>query len=125
VSVLLVTNPQTLDHDVQILNSLILPNYSIHEGTRYEDHDPATDKVSELGLTGLILGGAGLVAAKKAGLLVTAGLLLKKFWFILFAIPVAIWNWIRRRGSKANQETAETLPVESTNSDNSVDHNQR
>jgi|GEM_PF-828480 len=101
VSVLLVTDPTTLDHDINILKTLILNNYVINEGFRYEDHDPSTDKISEAGLTGLILGGAGLVAAKKAGLLVTLALLLKKFWFVLLAVPVAIWNWVKRRRASA------------------------
>lgn len=105
VSVLLVTDPSTLDYDINILNTLILPNYTLSDGFRYEDHDPSTDKISEAGLTGLILGGAGLVAAKKAGLLVTLTLLLKKFWFVLLAVPVALWNWMKRR--KAKQEANE------------------
>lgn len=101
VSSLLVTDQSTLEKDVQTLETLILPNYSLNEGYRYEDYDASTDKLSEFGLTGLILGGAGLIAAKKAGLLVAAALLLKKFWFVLFAIPAVIWSWIKRRREAA------------------------
>jgi len=109
VSVLLVTDPSTLDHDINALRTLILPNLEINSGFRYEDHDPSTDKISEVGLTGLILGGAGLVAAKKAGLLVAAAVLLKKFWFVLLAVPVAIWRFFRNRGrNKAEPETPYT-----------------
>jgi uncharacterized membrane-anchored protein len=44
-------------------------------GSRYEDFDQKTDKVAEYGLIGLILGGAGLGAAKlvKVGLLAKFG----------------------------------------------------
>jgi len=125
VSVLLVTDQSTLDHDIEILNTLILPQYTINDGFRYEDHDPSTDKISEYGLTGLILGGAGLVAAKKAGLLITAGLLLKKFWFILFAIPIAIWNWVRRRKNKETDTSNEQPPVDQSTTDKTIDHDSR
>ncbi|WP_246096493.1 DUF2167 domain-containing protein [Paenibacillus sinopodophylli] len=107
VSTLLVTDPERLDEDINMLNTLILPNYSIKEGFRYGDFDAATDKVSEFGLTGLILGGAGLIAAKKAGLLVAGALLLKKFWFLVIALPVALWSWIKRRREGSKDSTLE------------------
>ncbi|MCR8659832.1 DUF2167 domain-containing protein [Paenibacillus endoradicis] len=125
VSVLLVTDPTTLEHDITTLDTLILSQYSINDGYRYEDHDPSTDKISELGLTGLILGGAGLVAAKKAGLLIAAGLLLKKFWFILFAIPIAIWNWLRRRKKEDTDPSIGESPVDPSTSDKTIDHDSR
>lgn len=125
VSVLLVTDESTLDHDIEILNTMILPEYTINEGFRYEDHDPSTDKIAEYGLTGLILGGAGLVAAKKAGLLIAAGLLLKKFWFILFAIPIAIWNWVRKRKNKETDTSIEQPPVDPSTADKTIDHDSR
>ncbi|HIW32131.1 MAG TPA: DUF2167 domain-containing protein [Candidatus Paenibacillus intestinavium] len=125
VSVLLITDKSTLEQDINKLETLILPNYTLNEGSLYEDHDPSTDKISELGLTGLILGGAGLVAAKKAGLLITAGLLLKKFWFVLFAIPVAIWNWLRRRKTAANDSEVEHDQVDPSAPNNTIDHDSK
>jgi len=104
VSVLLVTDEATLDREVATLNKLILPKYSITAGSTYEDFDPSVDKKSEVGLTGLILGGAGLVAAKKAGLIGAALVLLKKFWFVLFAIPLAIWRWIKSKAGRRQDE---------------------
>lgn len=104
VSALLVTGEETLDHDIQSLRQLILPNYTIDPGFKYEDYDPSVDKKSEVGLTGLILGGAGLVAAKKAGLLAGALVLLKKFWFVLLVIPAAIWRWVKRKISGKDSE---------------------
>lgn len=124
VSTLLVTGVDTLEQDIKTLETLILPNYSLNEGSRYEDHDPATDKISELGLSGLILGGAGLVAAKKAGLLITLGLLLKKFWFVLIVIPVAIWNWLKRRKA-GKKDVVEQGPIDSTTSNNTIDHDSK
>lgn len=126
ISVLLVTDPTTLDHDINILNTVILPEYSINDGYRYEDHDPSTDKISEIGLTGLILGGAGLVAAKKAGLLITAAVLLKKFWIVVIAVPVAIWNWLkRRRRSDSEKSPIEQVQIDQSASDRSVDNDSR
>ncbi|WP_162341209.1 DUF2167 domain-containing protein [Paenibacillus paridis] len=101
ISTLLVTDPERLDQDVQTLNTLILPNLTVKGGQLYTDFNKETDKVSEYGLTGLILGGAGLLVAKKAGLLVAGALLLKKFWFVLLAIPAAIWSWFKRRREAA------------------------
>jgi len=51
--------------------SAILAGTSFISGQRYDDFDPKSDKVAEYGLTGLVLGGAGLGVAKlaKVGLL--------------------------------------------------------
>ena len=53
-------------------------------GSRYEDFDSKTDKVAEYGLTGLVLGGAGVGLAKavKIGFLA-------KFWKGLLALLIA------------------------------------
>ncbi len=130
ISVLLVTDPAHLDNDIKTLNSLILANYTINEGSQYDDFNAETDKKSEVGLTGLILGGAGLVAAKKAGLLAIAAVALKKFWFILFAIPVAIWRWIkRRRNNEAEEQSASAEQYTSNDpnqsSDQTINNDQR
>lgn len=120
VSVLLVTDEATLDREIATLNKLILPKYSITAGSTYEDFDPSVDKKSEVGLTGLILGGAGLVAAKKAGLIGAALVLLKKFWFVLLAVPLAIWRWIKgRSGRRQEEEQQEQSYVNPYGTDNS------
>ena len=81
-------------------------------GARYEDFNEKTDKVAEYGLTGLILAGAGLGAAK----LVKIGLL-AKFWKLLLGLLIAgkkvivvavlaIGGAIKKFfGGKSNQET--------------------
>jgi uncharacterized membrane-anchored protein len=62
----------------------ILRATSFAQGHRYEDFDSSTDKVAEYGLTGLVLGGAGVGLAKAAKL----GLL-AKFWKGFVALLIA------------------------------------
>jgi len=64
--------------------SEILRATSFAPGQRYEDFDAKTDKVAEYGLTGLVLGGAGVGIAKAAKLGLVA-----KFWKGLLALLVA------------------------------------
>ncbi len=74
VSVNLVTDPSTLaadrPHGVDILRAT-----TFTAGNRYEDFDKSKDQVAEYGLTGLVLGGAGVGLAKaaKIGLLAKFG----------------------------------------------------
>lgn len=58
--------------------AVLLKATSFEAGSTYEDFDSSTDKVAEYGLTGLILGGAGLGLAKvaKVGLLAKFGKLI-------------------------------------------------
>jgi uncharacterized membrane-anchored protein len=83
VSLNLVVDPENLEpskpHVVKLLK-----NTTFNQGARYADFQEGTDKVAEYGLAGIVLGGAGLGAAKlvKVGLLAKAG----KF---LFAILIA------------------------------------
>lgn len=69
ISAILVSDPAHLDADKKFLNEKILPKLTVKSGERYEEFNASTDKISEYGLTGLILGGAGLAVAKKVGLL--------------------------------------------------------
>lgn len=57
---------------------------TFESGSRYEDFDSKTDKVAEYGLTGLVVGGAGvgLVKAAKIGLIA-------KFWKGIVALLIA------------------------------------
>lgn len=83
VSLNLVADPKDIDaskpHVVKLLK-----NTTFKEGARYADFQEGTDKVAEYGLAGIVLGGAGLGAAK----LVKVGLL-AKFGKVLLAILVA------------------------------------
>ncbi len=74
VSVNLVTDREHLAHDKPAAAALLKAT-SFASGSAYGDFDSSTDKVAEYGLTGLILGGAGLGLAKvaKVGLLAKFG----------------------------------------------------
>lgn len=84
-------------------------------GARYEDFNKKTDKVAEYGLMGLILGGAGIAAAKvvKVGLL--AGLLkfLVAGWKIVAAFFIAIGAGVKRffTGKPAPQKETKLPPT--------------
>lgn len=62
----------------------ILRATTFSEGHRYEDFDASKDKVAEYGLTGLVLGGAGVGIAKAVKLGILA-----KFWKGFLALIVA------------------------------------
>jgi uncharacterized membrane-anchored protein len=74
VSVNLVTDKQHLP-EYKPAGALLLSRTSFEPGQRYADFDASKDKVAEYGLTGLVLGGAGLGLAKaaKIGLLAKFG----------------------------------------------------
>jgi uncharacterized membrane-anchored protein len=65
-------------------------------GSRYEDFNAATDKKAEIGIAGLIAGGAGVVLAKKAGLLGIALIFLKKAWFLIAAAIAGVGGVVKR-----------------------------
>jgi uncharacterized membrane-anchored protein len=79
----LVTPPERLPVD-RVHAAAAIEAAHFRKGARYEDFDKKTDKVAEYGLVGLILGGAGLGAAK----LVKIGLL-AKFWKVILAALIA------------------------------------
>lgn len=83
LSLVLLTGAETFAQNKVHANKL-LDVTKFDQGARYEDFDKSKgDKVAEYGLTGLILGGAGLGAAK----LVKLGLFAKfgKFLLLIFA----------------------------------------
>lgn len=107
VSAILVSDPEHLSADRQIVEKEVLAGFQMKEASLYEAYDPSTDKKAEYGLTGLILGGAGLVVAKKVGLLAMILLFAKKGWILIAAAIAAGWRFIRGRRQK--QEAAVTL----------------
>lgn len=109
ISVILVSDPENLDADRKVMEAEILPALTTNPGQTYNDYDPATDKSSSAGLTGLILGGAGLVAAKKAGLISIIAVLIKKFWFLII-VPFA-WVFNKFRGKDKAKKQGDAEPV--------------
>lgn len=88
VSLNLVADPESIEaskpHVVKLLK-----NTTFQEGARYADFQEGTDKVAEYGLAGIVLGGAGVGAAKlaKVGLLAKLGkILLASGKFIVVAV---------------------------------------
>lgn len=81
VSVNLVTGKDSLT-TYRPIGSEILRATSFDAGHRYEDFNASTDKVAEYGLTGLVLGGAGIGLAKAAKI----GLLASCWKWILAAL---------------------------------------
>jgi len=85
-------------------------------GARYADHT-WTDKSAGYGLVGLVAAGAGLVVAKKLGLVALLALFAKKGIVVIGAVGVAIANWARRtfggkaRAAKAGTPTALPAPI--------------
>lgn len=73
-------------------------------GSRYEDH-ASSDKSSGMGLKALMLGGAGLLIAKKTGLLVVILLGLKKGLIVVVAAIGGFFKWLFRRKSSTSSET--------------------
>jgi uncharacterized membrane-anchored protein len=83
VSMNLVVDPAGLA-DSKPHMAKLLESTRFNPGARYEDFQEGTDKVAEYGLAGLVLGGAGLGAAK----LVKVGIL-AKFGKVLLALFLA------------------------------------
>ena len=65
-------------------------------GSRYADYQEGVDKKAAYGLAGLVLAGAGLAVAQKAGLLALALLFLKKGFILIAALFAGGWAWLRR-----------------------------
>ena len=83
VSLNLLTDKQHLA-EYKPAGALLLSKTSFEAGKRYSDFNASTDKVAEYGLTGLVLGGAGLGLAKAAKI----GLL-AKFGKVLIGLLIA------------------------------------
>jgi uncharacterized membrane-anchored protein len=109
VSVNLVTDKQHLEHDKPGA-ARILAATSFASGATYADFNESSDKVAEYGLTGLVLGGAGLGLAKaaKIGLLAKFGKVLiaaliggKKFIILGLIGLFAVWKKLFRKGEQS------------------------
>lgn len=101
-SVVLACDPNEREAAVAQLNT-ILGGYSFDSGERYADWVPG-DKVATYGLTGLIVGGAA-VAAAKSGLFKGLGVALAAAWkFVLVAIA-GIGAWLKSLFSRKSSSS--------------------
>lgn len=113
VSLNLVADPESIEaskpHVVKLLK-----NTTFKQGARYADFQEGTDKVAEYGLAGIVLGGAGLGAAKlvKVGLLAKFGkailaiLLAAKKGIVVLALGLAalVKKLFGGKGSSSNSD---------------------
>jgi uncharacterized membrane-anchored protein len=81
------------DHANSIANR-IADAYEFGAGSRYQDFRPG-DTVAAVGAGGLIAAALGAKFGKS--LLVLAIVFLKKLWFMVLFIPIALWNFVRTR----------------------------
>ena len=95
VSAILVADSKDLDRLIPEVNQ-ILKGFSFQEGQRYEDFNPATDKIAEYGLAALITGGIGAAAAKK-GLLAALLVFAKKFGIVIIAGIGGVFAFIKKK----------------------------
>ncbi|WNQ11237.1 DUF2167 domain-containing protein [Paenibacillus aurantius] len=110
ISAVLVSDPEHLATSRQEMEAKVLNNFSVKAGQRYEDFDKSTDKMSKFGLTGLILGGAGLAVAKKVGLLALLLVGLKKFGVLIVVAVGWAWRFIRGKKKKPAEQPAGLSP---------------
>ncbi|UKS26828.1 DUF2167 domain-containing protein [Paenibacillus sp. HWE-109] len=97
ISVILVSDPAHREADKKVLAEKLLPKLTMKPGEKYEDFNPAKDKMSEYGLSALILGGAGLAVAKKVGFIALILVFLKKFAVLIVIALGAVWTFIKKR----------------------------
>lgn len=121
VSAILVTDPEHLVEDRKTFENMVVSNFSVNAGEGYADFDESTDKLAEMGLTGLIVGGAGLVVAKKVGLIAMLVVLVKKFGIVLVVAIGGLFKFLRK--GRKNKDITTITP--NHGDDVSVDTNDR
>ncbi|WP_427052392.1 DUF2167 domain-containing protein [Paenibacillus sp. TC-CSREp1] len=109
IGVILVSDSANFEQNRKQFEEHVLNNLTVNSGYTYGEFDASLDKKSELGLTGLILGGAGVAVAKKVGLL----LLLKKGWIFIVAALAGAFGWLRRKLT-GRKDAAAASPTESS-----------
>jgi uncharacterized membrane-anchored protein len=99
LSVNLIDEPANIEKSkaqaIAILNAV-----RFKPGSRYSDH-ASGDRDSGLGLKALVLGGAGLVLAKKGGILIAILLFLKKGIIVVVAAIGGFFKWLFGRNKKS------------------------
>lgn len=109
ISTILITDPQNRETDKKIVNEKIMSMLQVKAGEKYEDFNESTDKVAEYGLTALILGGAGLAVAKKAGLMAALIIFVKKFGILAVAGIGALFGLVKKKKKNAAKSIDNTI----------------
>lgn len=126
ISTILVSAPDSLDKDSAIVQKNIINNFSLKDGNKYTDFNADTDKAAAYGLTGLILGGAGAVVAKKTGLLALILAFLKKGFIFIIAgfawLGKIIFGKKKKQDNNPNVINEVQEPVMSETKNNSETH---
>jgi uncharacterized membrane-anchored protein len=110
LSVNLIDDPSTMEASkVQALSILTAVHFA--PGARYEDHVDS-DRDSGLGLKALVLGGTGVVIAKKTGILIAIVLALKKGFIVVVAAIGGFFKWLfgRKKQDPDADLTVSELP---------------
>jgi len=109
LSINLIDEPANIENSTKQAIS-VLNAVRVKAGARYADHVDG-DRDSGIGLKALVLGGTGVVLAKKTGLLVALLLFLKKGFIIVIAAIGGLFKWMFGRGKKT--PTPEPTPPSS------------
>lgn len=111
LSVNLIDDPLKIEASkAQALSILTAVHFA--SGARYEDH-VGSDHDSGLGLKALVLGGTGVVIAKKTGILIAIALALKKGFIVVFAAIGGFFRWLfgrKKRESDVDLVTSDPPP---------------
>jgi uncharacterized membrane-anchored protein len=110
LSVNLIDDPSTIEASkVQALSILTAVRFA--PGARYEDHIDS-DHDSGLGLKALVLGGTGVVIAKKTGILIAILLALKKAFIVVIVAIGGFFKWLfgRKKREPDADLTSEAPP---------------
>jgi uncharacterized membrane-anchored protein len=101
MSAILVADPQTLAQDTLAFKAG-LKDFSYVAGEKYSEFKPG-DRVAEIGLAALVLGGAAAVATKK-GFWAAIVAFLGAFWKVIVGIGVALLAWVGSLFKKKQQQ---------------------
>ncbi len=108
MEVALVIDPAELQEKLPTYQEL-LGTFDFRQGERYAEYQPG-DKLAAYGLTALIAGGAGAVAAK-TGLLAALGKLIAKCWKILIVALIGVGAFLKRFFTGGSRHTTPTEPT--------------
>lgn len=110
LSVNLIDDPAKIEASkVQALS--VLGAIGFLPGQRYDDHE-SSDRDSGIGLKALVIGGTGVVIAKKTGLLVAIALFLKKGFVVVIAAIGGFFRWLFRRKKQEPEVVSNLGPTD-------------